>query len=163
MLSLIGSLIGFAGSAVPSVLEHFTKKEDNKKQLEFMRMQVDLLEKNAEIDLTKFQARAADDEHSRLIQHDISMSDDKTIIGGLRKSVRPVITYLFFGLFAAVKISSLMVAMDSIAMDNPELNSMVQFNQAILLVWDPETQGIFAAIISFWFGSRALEKTRINN
>jgi hypothetical protein len=27
-----------------------------------------------------------------------------------------------------------------------------------LLVWDSETQGIFAAIISFWFGSRALEK-----
>jgi hypothetical protein len=27
-------------------------------------------------------------------------------------------------------------------------------------VWDDETQAIFAAIISFWFGSRAIEKGR---
>jgi len=28
------------------------------------------------------------------------------------------------------------------------------------LLWDPETKAIFAAIISFWFGSRAIEKAR---
>ena len=34
------------------------------------------------------------------------------------------------------------------------------FSEAINLLWDDETKAIFAAIISFWFGSRAIEKSR---
>ena len=34
------------------------------------------------------------------------------------------------------------------------------FADAIQLLWDDETKAIFAAIISFWFGSRAVEKAR---
>jgi hypothetical protein len=34
------------------------------------------------------------------------------------------------------------------------------FNDAIQLLWDDDTKAIFAAIISFWFGSRALDKAR---
>lgn len=148
MLSILGSLIGFAGSALPSVLDHFQSKEKNKKEMELMRLQSELMKQDAEIDLMKFHARAADDEHARLIEHDIAMQKDTGFMAGLRKSVRPVITYLFFGLFAAVKVSALMVAMDTTG----------DFNAAINIVWDEETQAIFAAIISFWFGSRALEK-----
>lgn len=150
MLSLIGSLIGFAGSAVPSVLEHFQSKERNKKELEIMRMQSEILKQNAEIDMTKFQMRALDDEHARLIQHDIAIQQDTGPLAWLRKSVRPVITYLFFGLFASVKIATLAHGMEQ----------GQDFYTAINLVWDPETQGIFAAIISFWFGSRAIEKRK---
>ena len=150
MLSLIGSLIGFAGSAVPSVLEHFQAKEKNKKEIEIMKMQSEILKQNAEIDMTKFQMRAIDDEHARLIQHDIAIQQDTGPLAWLRKSVRPVITYLFFGLFASVKISTLMYG----------LEQGQDFYTAINLVWDPETQGIFAAIISFWFGSRAIEKRK---
>jgi hypothetical protein len=35
-----------------------------------------------------------------------------------------------------------------------------EFNEAIQLLWDEDTKAIFAAIISFWFGSRAIEKAR---
>ena len=35
-----------------------------------------------------------------------------------------------------------------------------EFSEAIKLLWDDETKAIFAAIISFWFGSRAIEKAR---
>ena len=34
------------------------------------------------------------------------------------------------------------------------------FADAINLLWDEETKAIFGAIISFWFGSRAVEKAR---
>jgi hypothetical protein len=36
------------------------------------------------------------------------------------------------------------------------LHEHVEFIQAMPLIWDPETSSLFAAIISFWFGSRAL-------
>lgn len=153
MLTILGSLIGFLGSAVPSVIDHFGKKEDNKRQLEVLKVQAELAEKNAEIDLTKFQAMALDNEHQRLIAHDIALMEDNGALSWLRKSVRPVITYMFFGLFATVKI----VILNEIMSDED-----IVFSQAIQLIWDEETQGIFAAIISFWFGSRALEKNIFN-
>ena len=34
------------------------------------------------------------------------------------------------------------------------------FYEAMKSTWDEETQAIFAAIISFWFGSRAIQKSR---
>lgn len=152
MLTLLGSIVGFLGSAVPTIFEHMSKKEDNKKQLEIMKMQTELAKQNADIDLMKFQAMALDNEHQRLIAHDIAMQKDSGPLSWLRKSVRPIITYLFFALFACVKVSTLMVA----------LENTQDFQTAILIVWDEETQAIFAAIISFWFGSRALEKNIFN-
>ena len=145
MISLIGSLIGFAGSAIPSVLDHFQAKDKQKAQIELLKTQAELAREGVELDLLQFRERAQDDEHKRLIEHDISMQNDTGIMGALRKSVRPVITYLFFGLFAAVKVSALMMALEG-----------NDFNTAINQIWDEETQAIFAAIISFWFGSRAL-------
>lgn len=152
MLTIIGSLLGFLGSSIPSILGIMEKKEDNKLQYELMKLQSEITKQGAEIDLTKFKAMAMDNEHARLIEHDIAMQKDTGAISWLRKSVRPVITYMFFALFAAVKISSLYVAMETTG----------SFNTAIQIVWDPETQGIFAAIISFWFGSRAIEKNVYN-
>ena len=71
-------------------------------------------------------------------------------MAGLQKSVRPVITYAFFGLFATIEITLLMDAVEK----------GVEFSDAVKLLWDDETKAIFAAIISFWFGSRAVEKSR---
>ena len=150
MLSILGSLIGFAGSALPAVLGHFKEKESTKKQLELAKLQADLVKQGAEIDLMKFNAMAIDNEHERLIKHDIAMQQDHGPLAWLRKSVRPTITYMFFFLFAAVKVSTLQVA----------LADTGNFNDAILIVWDDETQAMFAAIISFWFGSRAIEKVK---
>ena len=160
MLSLIGSIIGFAGSVVPGVLDHYKKKEDNKIKLEVMKMQADLMREKADIDLIKFHAMAEDNEHQRLINHDIAIA--KGPLAWLRSSVRPTITYMFFALFAAVKIAALNEAMypSNVIDANGNPVKPVPFATAIETVWDEETQAIFAAIISFWFGSRAIEVSR---
>jgi hypothetical protein len=61
-----------------------------------------------------------------------------------------VITYAFFLLFATIEITLLMEA----------LKAGTNFSEAINVLWDDETKGIFAAILSFWFGSRAIDKAR---
>jgi hypothetical protein len=102
-----------------------------------------------------FEQQASDKEHARLIEHDISINQGTGFISGLQRSVRPVITYSFFILFATVEITLLQKAM---AMDIP-------FNEALAIIWDDDTQAIWAAVVSFWFGSRAIEKSRnrVNN
>ena len=150
MLSILGSLIGFAGSAVPAITDSFAKKADNKHEIEKMKVMAELRAKGYDHDIKMYEQQGADKEHDRLIQHDISINQGTGIIAGLQKSVRPVITYAFFGLFATIEITLLMQA----------LENGTEFSEAIQLLWYEDTKAIFAAIISFWFGSRAIEKAR---
>ena len=68
----------------------------------------------------------------------------------LSGSVRPVVTYLFVGLFLTVKISGLFYSM----------STGVTFNDAALAIWNDDTNLLFTSIISFWFGSRQFAKLR---
>ena len=40
------------------------------------------------------------------------------------------------------------------------LKSGMEVAEALMVLWDEDTKAIFAAIISFWFGSRAIDKAR---
>jgi hypothetical protein len=71
-------------------------------------------------------------------------------MSGLQKSVRPVITYCFFALFTVIEYNLLQEA----------LRTGTPMVEALDILWDDDTKAIFAAIISFWFGSRAIEKAR---
>ena len=64
--------------------------------------------------------------------------------------MRPVITYLFFGLFVLIEITLLREA----------IKTGMDVSSAIQILWDEDTKAIFAAIVSFWFGSRAIDKAR---
>lgn len=151
MLSgLLGSLLGFAGSVVPAVTDHFESKRNNEFELKKMEKMAELRAAGFDHDMKMFETKAADDEHARLIAHDISINKGTGFIAGLQKSVRPVITYCFFGLFAVIEINLLYQA----------LASDVPLTDALETLWDEDTKAIFAAIISFWFGSRAVDKAR---
>lgn len=150
MSAIIGSIVGFLGSAVTPIAEHFTKKQDYKFQLQKMDKQAELIAKGYTHEMRMFEQQAYDNEHERLIEHDIQISKHTGFIGALQRSVRPVITYSFFLLFALVEISILYKA---ISMDMP-------LTEAIVIVWDEDTKAVWAAIISFWFGNRAMEKAK---
>lgn len=151
MLSgLLGSLVGFGGSVVPAITDYFGKKQDQKFELAKMEKRAELMQAGYTQELEMFERQASDKEHERLIQHDISINQGTGIIAGLQKSVRPVITYSFFALFATVEVTLLM---EAIEMEMP-------LNEALAVLWDDDTKAIWAAIVSFWFGSRAIEKSR---
>jgi hypothetical protein len=150
MSALLGSLLGFGGSIIPTITDYFGKKQDQKFELAKMEKKAELIKNGYTHEMTMFEQQANDKEHERLIEHDISINRGTGFISALQKSVRPVITYCFFILFAIVEINLLTKAM---AMDVP-------FDEALALVWDDDTSAIFAAIMSFWFGNRAMEKAR---
>ena len=82
MLSILGSLLGFAGSAVPAITDHFAAKEDRKLELDKMRLMADLKKEGHEFDLQMYNTMGADKEHERLIQHDISINKGTGFIAG---------------------------------------------------------------------------------
>jgi hypothetical protein len=150
MSGILGSLIGFTGSMAPAVADYFGKKQDHKFELARMEKQAELVRAGFTHEMQMFEQQAADKEHERLVNHDISINQDSGFMSGLQKSVRPVITYSFFILFTIVEISLLR---EALTLDMP-------LDKAIATLWDDDTKAIWAAVISFWFGSRAIEKSK---
>jgi len=150
MFAIIGSLLGFGTSFAPKILETINKKQDQKHELDKMRAsaEIKMQMQDAEFDFQK--DMAAHEEHKRLIEHDIAISKETGFFAGLKKGVRPIITYCFFGFFLFYKTVLVMEAMRS-GQDMAAISDVI---------WDEQSQAIFAAIISFWFGSRAIEKSK---
>jgi len=147
MMTLLGSLLGFGTSFLPEVLNYFKASQDHKHNLERMSVEMDMMTKRNELKLNIIDKQAEIKETEGLYKHDAI--DAGGFVNALRGSVRPVITYAFFGLFVAIKVTALMSLLNQTG---------VSLNMALDTVWDDQTAGLFAAIMSFWFGNRAVSK-----
>jgi len=149
MLTLLGSLLGFVTSAFPDMLGLFRDWQDRKHELAILDRQMEQMTLGHQQRLEEIEVQADIAESKALYQHDKPVG--VAWVDSLRASVRPVITYAFFLLFASVKGSALYVL---IAVEG------LLLAEALPRIWDPETQALFAAVMSFWFGQRALSKLR---
>jgi len=144
MLSLIGSLLGFGGSIVPQILKFFQDKRDKDHELKVLQLQIQAQAQGHTQRLEEINAMADIEESKALYKFaEPKLSGVKwvdAVIQFLTSSVRPIITYSFFALYAWVKIAQYLRIHD------------------VTLIWTDEDMGIFAVIISFWFGTRAMQK-----
>ena len=102
MLTLLGSLMGFAGSAVPSVIDYFKEKSEKEKQMELARLQMEAKAQGVDLDIRMLHAKAdvedrksAREEQQRLLEHDSKLGTQEGFINsqGVCKAVYNV--YLF--------------------------------------------------------------------
>ena len=150
MLTLLGSLMGFISSAFPDLLRLWQDHQDRKHELAILDRQMEQMRLGHAQRLEEIAVEADIAESKALYRHDSRPSGVKWV-DGLRASVRPVITYAFFLLFSVVKTAALYVLIT---------DQGLTVVQALPQIWDPETQALFAAVMSFWFGQRALAKAR---
>ena len=144
MYTLLGSLLGFIISFLPKVMSFLQAWRDQNHELAMIAAQV---EAQATLQTGRIQeAHLIADirEIESLHDHDrTAITKASQWVANLSASVRPVITYLFFIEWAALTI-------------------MITFNwltwEDYMTIWDEPTQGIFAAIVSFWFGSRSFNR-----
>ena len=147
MITLLGSLLGFGTSFLPEVLNYFKRGQEQKHELQRMKMEIELMAKRSEFKIQELDKEAEIKEAEGLYKHD--SVDAGGFINALRGSVRPIITYAFFGLFVAIKVTALISLMSL-----PEM----QLNMALSMIWDDQTAGLLSAIMAFWFGNRAVSK-----
>lgn len=79
------------------------------------------------------------------------------VVDALSGSVRPMITYLFFGLYAWVKLAQYRLLTAPVVPWQTPLSHA----EAIVAIWTPDDMAVFSAIIAFWFGSRMFRKSRV--
>ena len=147
MMTLLGSLLGFGTSFLPEILNYFKRGQEQKHELQRMQMEMELMAKRSEFKIQELDKEAEIKETEGLYQHD--SVDAGGFINALRGSVRPIITYAFFSLFVAIKATALISLLSL-----PQM----ELNMALNMIWDDQTAGLFAAIMSFWFGNRAVGK-----
>ena len=104
MMTIIGSLLGFGTSFLPEVLNYFKRGQEQKYELQRMQMEMELMAKRSELKISELDKEAEIKETEGLYKHD--NVDAGGFINALRGSVRPIITYAFFGLFVAIKVTA---------------------------------------------------------
>ena len=150
MLALLSPLFGILGSLLPSVVRIFERKQEIKYELDLTKIKIEAAERQADLQFNVEMVKADSQLRQSALDHDKSLDGGK-FINALRASIRPVVTYTFFALFVSVKIAAAWVMIQN-GDPVPEM---------LKAVWDAETAALFSVIISFWFGSRVMEKRDI--
>jgi hypothetical protein len=156
---------------LPKILDFLQDRQDKKHELELAQMQIqrelemrklgfEAQERVEHIHTQQLEIETKSAEKQSLVQaqqaemqaiyaHDTSLNDGtSTWMKNLRASVRPVITYGFFFLLLFIDIGLFAYGW----------NSGVPFTELAEMLWDSDTQALFASIIAFHFGGRAFGK-----
>lgn len=156
--ALLGTLTGGLTSIIPGILGFFQRRDELKHERSMAQIQAALAKQKGQIEIDTINARADANEGESLRKHDASLPSDG-FMGALQRSVRPVITYLFFFTFIAVKGVVLWAAVQNqVASNGDWLNSAIFWSDIMPVVWDDQTAAIFGAIMGFWFGGRTIDK-----
>ena len=171
MLTLISSLISFLMGGLPKVLDFLQDRADKKHEIQLAQMQTErelelrkagfeIERQIEEIKLDEIKTQTASAEKVSLIDaqksemeaiyaHDIAIGQGASQwMINYRTGVRPTITYGFFGLLMLVEIGLFFYGW----------NRGVEFKDLANMLWDDDTQALFASIIAFHFGGRAFGK-----
>lgn len=160
MLTLLSTVISFLIGGVPKILDYFQDKSDKEHELTLARMQTEkelqMLERGyaaqarvEEIRTDQVAMQTEANVHMALLQHDTeSAKGASQWVINARAMVRPAITYGMFLLLVFVDVFGFWFA----------FHREVDFQVALDMLWDAESQQIFASIIAFYFGGQAFKK-----
>jgi hypothetical protein len=145
MITLLASIAGFISSLLPELLRLLRDKADKTHELHIMTKQIEF----SKISNNQPRIEEINLKHEA-IERQALYSTYKTGISwvdGLNGTVRPVLAYSFFIMYASLKIAQYRTI----------TTSMLAI-EYIDILWSIEDQAIFAGIISFYFGQRTLNK-----
>lgn len=147
MITLLGSLLGFISAMFPDLLKLFRDSQDRKHELAILEMQMEQQRQGHTNRLEEIQVNADIAESRALYQ---TYHTGIRWVDALNGTVRPVIAYSFFALYALMKLLSYAAL--------PEQGTSLEVIYQTL--WTADDEAIFAGIISFYFGQRAMAKLR---
>lgn len=144
MITLLASIAGFASSIVPEIFKFFLDRNEKRHELDMIDRHITLGEKKIRYRL-KAISDYADVEESKALYK--TFYSKVRIIDALNASVRPVLAYAFFILYSTVKYYQFQA-----------MYHVYDYNMVIQNIWTEDDRAIFAGIISFYFGQRAISK-----
>ncbi|WP_312299127.1 hypothetical protein [Stutzerimonas nitrititolerans] len=169
MIAMISAFFGFLGPFVPKVFDLFQAKQDHKQEMELMKLRMESAASEHMWRLEEINARADIEEAIAVHRPEESYADKLiTSVGGgslpgwvkayvalvgvhvdfVIRMCRPLITYALVVFYMGYKVA-VFHALEAAGLTGFEAlkGSWTEFDEAML-----------AAVISFWFGGRVLQR-----
>jgi hypothetical protein len=146
MITLIASLAGFFTSALPELFKIWHDRADKQHELTLLGLQMEMQKATLGARLGEVGMQADAAETTALYR---TYYSGIQWVDGLNGMIRPLLTMAFFILYAAVKFIQWRL-----------LGDHAPLFLTLDTLWNEEDQAIFAGIISFYFGQRAMNKKR---
>jgi hypothetical protein len=137
MVTILSAVLGFFGSMLPDVLALFRDNADRKHERHILELQLKQQELGRSERLEEVRLQADAVERVALYR---TYHTGIAWVDALNGTVRPVLAYAFFLLYALVKFMT--------------------WVDGGYVLWTDEDHAVFAGIISFYFGQRAFGKVR---
>lgn len=144
-LTALPAILGALAGMVPALVRLFTLKETNAHQLAMAREQREAQKEGVALQIDLANAQAGVRQADRVYDFGAGSSGIKWV-DALAIFVRPYITLVFFHLWLLLEVGLFIYG----------VNKGFDLGQLVKLLWPPETQAMFAAIIGFWFGDRMM-------
>ncbi len=158
MKEIIGAILGLTGGFIPELIKIFKDKQDKKHELAVMNLQ---LERDKLLHTQKLEAITAEGaiqadlkayEYAPVFKPEPKSRFDSVVmmlVYAFNSLVRPVITYLFVGLYMWVKYSQFKII---------QLSASSTF-EAVVRMWTETDAGFVAMVVMFWFGGRQIGRS----
>ena len=151
--TLLGGLFGGALRLAPELMKLWDRKDERKHELSMLDREIQAAQARAEVELHKADSslvavqlgtlEAAFNEQSQTAQA------AGKFVSAVSALVRPLVTYIFIGLYAAIKLAAYVLALSQGG------------NWAVVLVsmWSTDDMAVLNMILSFWFVGRVYERS----
>jgi len=151
---ILGSVFGGLFRLAPEVLKFWDRKDDRKHELAMYGLQIDLEKTRGQV---KIEEKYVDYNiaQTQAIEAAIKQQGDDAgksykWVAALSALVRPMVTYVLFGMYVAFKIVVIMHA----------INTGASWVQIADKHWTPDDFAMLNMILTFWFLGRPLEKPK---
>lgn len=146
MITLLASLAGFISSLIPELLKYFVDKSDKNHEVLLLEYQMRLHKLKFNNRLEEVASLGSAEEAKALYR---TYRTGVYWVDALNGTVRPVLAYAFFGIYSFIKVLQYKL-----------IASSMNMTDIITILWNGDDQAIFAGIISFYFGQRAITKLK---
>lgn len=145
MITVVSALVGFVSAAFPDLLKLVRDHQDRKHELRILEMQ---MQQQAQGHTQRLEEIGANADIAEAVAIYKTYYSGIEWVDALNGTVRPVLAYAFFLFYALVKVLQFSMLSES------------PLPWQIEALWSVEDQAIFAGIISFYYGQRAMSKFR---
>ena len=151
---VIGSLFGGLFRLAPEVLKFFDKQNDRKHELAMMDKQLDYEKLKAEFKVEEkyvdFSVHQLDAMQEAFKEQAATATSSYKWVSALSALVRPMVTYVLFGLYVCFKITMMYYA----------VQTGIPWNAVMQQAWNQDDFAMLNAILMFWFVGRSIQQYR---
>lgn len=147
MMLILTAVISFLSSSLPSLLKYFELKSKLKHELQITTLKLEASIRNVDADKEVEKARAEVQDVINAREND-DLTNVPRWIEVVRALMRPLVTFLFVGLYVWFKVATMIVLIrNGLTIDNMEIASKI--------ILDETTVTVIMIVIGFYFGSRS--------